>query len=82
MVFLLSQTGQPLKVNPVTMETEDILEGVNEGEDEQDVCFEEDQTLDLTVSSPFTDPYFSASFLTAASSQEKAVLSACYLLPD
>ncbi|CAL8271039.1 unnamed protein product [Merluccius merluccius] len=46
--YLLSQTGQPLQVNPDSEEAENMLEDVAEGE-EEDEGFEEDQTPDLTV---------------------------------
>ncbi|CAL8251926.1 unnamed protein product [Merluccius merluccius] len=46
--YLLSQTGQPLQVNPDSEEAENMLEDVAEGE-EEDEGFEEDQTPDLMV---------------------------------
>ena len=78
--YLLSQTGQPLKMHPDSEETEDMLEDVDEGEEEEedDEGFEEDPTHDLSVSSLLNDPSFSsrpcpslippASSLAAASS--------------
>ena len=47
--YLLSQTGQPLKVSPDAEETEDMLEDV-EGGEEEDEGIEEDHTPDLMVS--------------------------------
>jgi len=42
--YLLSQTGQPLVVNPDSEETENMLEDVDEGVDEEDEGFGEEQT--------------------------------------
>ncbi|KAL0150590.1 hypothetical protein M9458_054183 [Cirrhinus mrigala] len=42
--YLLSQTGQPLVVDPDSEETENMLEDVDEGEDGEDEGFGEDQT--------------------------------------
>ncbi|XP_030295203.1 uncharacterized protein LOC115595183 [Sparus aurata] len=63
--YLLSQTGQPLKLHPDSEDTEDMLEDVDEGEEEEEEeeeCFEEDPTLDLSVSSLLNDPSFSSRF--------------------
>ncbi len=59
--YLLSQTGQPLVVDPDSEETENMLEDVDEGEDEEDEGFGEDQAHDITVSSLTDDPSFSVS---------------------
>ncbi|XP_073690797.1 uncharacterized protein [Garra rufa] len=56
--YLLGQTRQPLVVDPDSEETENMLEDVDEGEDEEDEGFGEDQTL---VSSLTDDPSFSLS---------------------
>ncbi len=63
--YLLSQTGQPLVVDPDSEETENMLEDVDEGEDEEDEGFGEDQTHDITVSSLTDDPSFSVSSFSA-----------------
>ncbi|XP_038588681.1 uncharacterized protein LOC119913343 isoform X2 [Micropterus salmoides] len=65
--YLLSQTGQPLAVNPDSEETEGILEDVDEGEEEEDDGFEKD-----TVSSLLDDWSFSTSSLSAASAMAVA----------
>ncbi len=57
--YLLSQTGEPLVVDPDSEETENMLEDVDEGEDEEDEGFGEDQTHDIAVSSLTDDPSFS-----------------------
>ncbi|RXN22060.1 hypothetical protein ROHU_036759 [Labeo rohita] len=59
--YLLSQTGQPLVVDPDSEVTENMLEHVDEGEDEENEGFGEDQTHDITVSSLTDDPSFSVS---------------------
>ncbi len=59
--YLLSQTGEPLVVDPDSEETENMLEDVDEGEDEEDEGFGEDQTHDIAVSSLTDDPSFSVS---------------------
>ncbi|XP_058627811.1 uncharacterized protein LOC131538036 [Onychostoma macrolepis] len=59
--YLLSQTGQPLVVDPDSEETENMLEDVDEGEDEENKGFGEDQTHDITVSRLTDDPSFSVS---------------------
>ncbi|XP_073688561.1 uncharacterized protein [Garra rufa] len=67
--YFLSQTGQPLVVDPDSEETENMLEDVDEGEDEEDEGFREDQTLDITVSSLTDDPSFSLSSTVPPSRQ-------------
>ncbi len=57
--YLLSQTGQPLVVDPDSEETENMLEDVDEGEDEEDEGFGRDQAHDITVSSLTDDPSYS-----------------------
>ncbi|XP_042560785.1 uncharacterized protein LOC122130196 isoform X3 [Clupea harengus] len=48
--YLLSQTGQPLRMDPDSEETENLLEDVQEDEgEEEDEGIEEDQTPDDTV---------------------------------
>ncbi len=59
--YLLSQTGEPLVVDPDSEETENMLEDVDESEDEEDEGFGEDQTHDIAVSSLTDDPSFSVS---------------------
>ncbi len=59
--YLLSQTGEPLVVDPDSEETENMLEDVDEGGDEEDEGFGEDQTHDIAVSSLTDDPSFSVS---------------------
>ncbi len=54
--YLLSQTGEPLVVDPDSEETENMLEDVDEGGDEEDEGFGEDQTHDIAVSSLNDDP--------------------------
>ncbi|RXN21512.1 hypothetical protein ROHU_024091 [Labeo rohita] len=55
------KTGQPLVVDPDSEVTENMLEHVDEGEDEENEGFGEDQTHDITVSSLTDDPSFSVS---------------------
>ncbi len=57
-VYLLSQSGQPLVVDPDSEETENMLEDVDEGEDEEDEGFGEDQIHDIAVSSLTDDQRF------------------------
>ncbi|XP_056277468.1 uncharacterized protein LOC130198340 [Pseudoliparis swirei] len=62
--YLLSQTGQPLKILPDSEETDNMLEDVNEREEEEegeDEGFQED-----TVSSLLDDPSFTDSSQPAA----------------
>lgn len=75
--YLLSRTGQPLKLNRDSEEIEDMLEDV--GEEEEDEGFEDAQTPDITVSNLLNDASFSvsslpASSLAAASSQPASSL--------
>lgn len=59
--YLLSQTGQPLKLNPDSKETEDMLEDVDEEEGGHE-GFKDDQTPDFTVPGLLDNVNFSVSF--------------------
>ncbi|XP_056310462.1 uncharacterized protein LOC130221922 [Danio aesculapii] len=58
--YLLSQTGQPMALNPDSEETEEMLEDVDKG-GEEDEGFGKDEVYDITVPSLSDDPNFSIS---------------------
>ncbi|XP_057183912.1 uncharacterized protein LOC130550451 [Triplophysa rosa] len=74
--YLLSQTGQPLVVDPDSEETENMLEDVDEGGYEEDEGFDEDQTFDVTLSSLSDEPSFSVSSRFLSSSESLSSLAA------
>ncbi|XP_056312322.1 uncharacterized protein LOC130223503 [Danio aesculapii] len=73
--YLLSQTGQPMALNPDSEETEEMLEDVDEG-GEEDEGFGEDEVYDITVPSLSNDPNFSISSHFLPSSQPIATTQA------
>ncbi|KAK7907602.1 hypothetical protein WMY93_016214 [Mugilogobius chulae] len=77
--YLLSQTGQPLKINPDSEETEVMLEDVNEQAGQEEEGFEE-LGVD-SLSNLFDDENFSASSITAVCPASSVIAVSLASLP-